>query len=170
MRAPHKKGNTTMKKIKMNDHFVDYKNDTILCGKTFLKNASKYGTPEYEDFVGIRRDYPEFKIVVVEPKKAEAKMTMKGLTREFMEVHIVKLYGEKSKEHEEFQNQKRMSEGYTNPYMYMRKWFVKQYPNWDGKEEKRKEVRARKAAAKIERAKENIVKIEEAATAKKKEA
>ena len=67
-------------------------------------------------------------------------------------------------------NQKKMSEGYTNSYMYMRNWFTKKYPNWDGKEEKRQEIRARKAAAKIERAKENIVRIEEAAVAMKKEA
>lgn len=159
-----------MKNIKMNEHHVDYKNKVIYCGKAFMKNASKYGTPEYNALVGMKRDFPDFKVDVVEPKKAEAKMSMKGLTREFMEVHIVKVYGENSKEHGEFLNQKRMSEGYTNPYMYMRNWFTKKYPNWDGKEEKRKEVRARKAAAKIERANENIVKIEEAAAAKKKEA
>lgn len=157
-----------MKKIKMNACEVNIKNNTIVCGKTFMKNASQYGTPEYNALVGMRRDYPDFKIDVVEPKKAEGKMSMKGLTREFMEVHIVKLYGENSKEHEEFLNQKRMSEGYPNHYMYMRKWFVKKYPNWDGKEDKRKEVRARKAAAKVERAKENITSIEEASIAEKK--
>ena len=87
-----------MKKIKMNACEVNIKNNTIVCGKTFMKNASKYGTPEYNDFVGMKRDYPDYKIVVIEPKKAEGKMSMKGLTREFMEVHIVKVYGEKSKE------------------------------------------------------------------------
>lgn len=157
-----------MKKIKMNACEVNIKNNTIVCGKTFMKNASKYGTAEYNEFVGMKRDFPTYKVVVVEPKKAEGKMSMKGLTREFMELHIVKLYGENSKEHENFLNQKRMSEGYPNSYMYMRNWFVKEYPNWDGKEEKRKEVRARKAAAKVERAKENIAKIEEASATVKK--
>ena len=141
-----------MKKIKMNACEANHENNTILCGKTFMKKASKYGTAEYNEFVGMKRDFPTYKVVVVEPKKAEAKMSTKGLTREFMEVHITKVYGEGSKQHEEFKNLLKMSEGYQNPYMYMRRWFVKEDPNWDGKEAKRQELRAKKAAAKIERA------------------
>lgn len=105
-------------KIKMNAHYVNYETSTIFCGKTFMKNASKYGTPEYNEFVGIRRDYPNFKITVVEPKKAEGKMSLKGLTREFMEHHIITRFGEGSDEHKDFLNQMRMSNAYTNPYLY----------------------------------------------------
>lgn len=151
-----------MKKIKMNAYDFQHETNTILCGKTFMKNASRYGTPEYNEFVGIRRDFPNYRIEIIEPKKAEAKMSMKGLTREFMEHHIITRFGEGSNEHKAFLNEMRMSNAYPNPYMYMRKWFVEKYPNWDGKEDKRKEVRARKAMEKIERAKENIVRIEEA--------
>ena len=90
---------------------------TILCGKTFMKNASIFGTDEYNAFVGMKRDFPNYKVVVVEPKKAEAKMTFKGLTREFMEHHIVTLFGEGSDEHKEFQNQTRISESYPKPLL-----------------------------------------------------
>ena len=145
-----------MKKIKMNACEANHENNTIVCGKTFMKNASKYGTAEYNAFVGMKRDFPTYKVVVVEPKKAEAKMTFKGLTREFMEHHIVTLFGEGSDEHKEFQNQTRMSEGYPNHYMYMRQWFAKAYPNWDNKEAKRQEIRAKKAAARFELAKETF--------------
>ena len=151
-----------MKMIKMNACEANHENNTILCGKTFMKKASKYGTAEYNEFVGMKRDFPTYKVVVVEPKKAEGKMSLKGLTREFMEHHIITRFGEGSDEHKDFLNQMRMSNAYTNPYMYMRKWFVNKYPNWDGKENERKEIRARKAAAKVERAKASIVRIDEA--------
>ena len=154
--SPQRKGKTTMKKIKMNACEANHIDNTIVCGKTFMKNASKYGTAEYNDFVGMKRDFPTYKVVVVEPRKAEARMSTKGLTREFMELHIRKVYGEGSEQHDEFKNMLKMSEGYQNPYMYMRRWFVKANPNWDGKEEKRQELRAKKATAKIERAEEAV--------------
>ena len=145
-----------MKNIKMNAHEINHENNIIYCGKTFMKNASKYGTPEYNEFVGMKRDFPTYKVVIIEPKKAEAKMTFKGLTREFMEVHITRIYGEDSEQYQEFENQKKLSEAYTNPYMYLRRWFAKAYPNWDDKEEKRKELREKKANAKLERAKKDV--------------
>lgn len=151
-----------MKNIKMNAYEVNHIDNTIICGKTFMRNASKYGTAEYNEFVGMKRDFPNYKVVVIEPKKAEGKMSLKGLTRELMELYITTNFGEGSDEHKDFLNQMRMSNAYTNPYMYMRKWFVNKYPNWDNKEKERQEIRARKAAAKVERAKANIVKIDEA--------
>lgn len=151
-----------MKNIKMNEHFVNHEDNTILCGKTFMRNASKYGTAEYNVFVGMKRDFPNYKVVVIEPKKAEGKMSLRGLTRERMELYITTHFGEGSNEYKDFLNQMRMSNAYTNPYMYMRKWFVKEYPDWDGKEKERQVIRARKAAARIDDARENIVKIDEA--------
>ena len=147
-------------KIKMNEGKINHENNTIVCGKTFMKNASKYGTPEYNEFIGMKRDCPNYKVVVIGPRKAEAKMSTKGLTRERMELHITTRFGMNSDEHKEFLNQKRISETYTNPYMSMRKWFVEKYPNWDGKEAEREQLRQKKAMARIENAKNAIAKID----------
>ena len=147
----------------MNESLIDTENNAIVCGKTFMKNASRYGTPEYNAFVGMKRDFPSYKVVVVEPKKAEAKMSTKGLTREFMEIHIATIFGTDSAEYMAFTNQMELSNAYRNPYMYMRRWFVKAYPDWDGKEVKRQEIRARKAAAKAMLVNESIDNDEKAA-------
>ena len=146
-----------MKNTKMNECKINHEESIIYVGKAFMTKASHYGTDEYKVFLNIKHDFPDYDVEVIGPKKAVDKMSTKGLTREFMEYHIVKLYGEESNEHKDFMKEKDLSEAYINPYMYMRKWFVKKYPNWDGKEEKRQEARLKKEVMKIQRAEVAVV-------------
>ena len=157
MRAPKKKGTRIMKNIKMNECKVNHEENTIFVGKSFMTKASQYGTDEYKILLNVKHDFPDYKVNIIGPKKAVDKMSTKGLTREFMEHHIVKRYGAESEQHKEFKKQKDLSEAYINPYMYMRKWFVKKYPDWDGKEEERQEARKKKEAMKIQCAEEATV-------------
>ena len=147
-------------KIKMNDYEVNHKKNTIFCGKTFMKNASKYGTDEYRTFIDMKRDFQSYDVVVVGPKKAEAKMSTKGLTKEFMELYITEKYGEDSQDYASFQGMKRVCGKDRSSYMTMRKWFTKKYPNWDGKQAKRDEVRQKKNEEKMNRAKRTYNDIE----------
>lgn len=133
-----------MKNIKMNEHHVDYKNKVIYCGKTFMKNASKYGTDEYNTYTGLVRDLPDFTFQTVSPKKAEAKMSMKGLTREFIEFYIINEFGADSQDYANFQGMKKLCDNTSNSYMAMRKWFTTRYPDWDGKQAQRDEVKRKK--------------------------
>lgn len=162
--SPHKEGITTMKNTKMNSCTIDHENSSIICGKSFMKNASHYGTDEYKELLSIKHDFPNYEVKVEEPQKAVDKKSMKGLTREFMEYHIVTLYGKDSDRHKEFLNQKKMSEAYKNSYMYLRKWFDNKYPNWDGKEEQRQKAREKKAALRILPAEKSSAEAEEAAS------
>ena len=119
---------TTDAKTAMNGYDIDLENRTLYLGKKFMKLAKQYGTQEYNTFLGLIRDMPDFKIVVREPKKSETRMSVKGLTREFMERHIRTIHGENSAEHKEFKNQLAYSEGQLNPFMYLRGWFLETYP------------------------------------------
>ena len=139
---------STNAKTTLNGYEIDFPNRTFYFGKKFMKLAQQYGTKEYNTFLGMIRDLPDFKIVVREPKKSETRMSTKGLTREFMELHIRTMKGEGSEEYKEFKNQLAYSEGQINPYMYLRKWFLDNYPNWDGKEEQRKEAKKQRDAEK----------------------
>lgn len=134
---------------KMNKCMVNHEDETIYVRKSFMKNASKYGTDEYNEFAAVKRDFPAYKVEIIKPKKAEGKMSMKGLTWERMVIYILTQFGADSEEYREFLNQKHASTGYSNAYMYMRKWFIKTYPNWDDKQEKRDEARAERNADKI---------------------
>lgn len=134
---------------KMNKCMVNHEDETIYVRKSFMKNASKYGSDKYNEFVAVKRDFPAYKVEIVKPKKAEGKMSMKGLTWERMELYILTQFGADSEEYRGFLNQKLASTGYSNAYMYMRKWFVKTYPNWDDKQEKRDEARAERNTDKL---------------------
>ena len=164
MRAPTRKVYTTMKKIKMNEYRINHENSTISCGKTFMKKAGVYGSAEYNVLVGLKQDFPDYRIITVVPARAEERMSMRGLTCEFMEHHIARLYGEDSVAYKTFREQLAYSEAYKNPYMYMRKWFVENYPDWDGKEARRQEKRVQKAAERIHLAEESIAHIQEVAS------
>jgi len=80
MRAPTRKETFTMKKT---GYKVNHETTTISCSQLFLKKASKIGTPEYKALLKARHDFPDYIIEANEPKKTEARMSTKGLTREY---------------------------------------------------------------------------------------
>ena len=135
-------------KIPTNSYKIDLVNRIIYFGLQFMKKAKIYNSAEYHTYLGLTRDMPDFKIVVREPKKSETRMSVKGLTREFMERNIRESFGENSEAYKEFKHQLQFSEGQLNPFMYLRGWFIEKYPNWDGKEEQRKAAKQQREAAK----------------------
>ena len=109
---------------------VNHEAETIYVRKSFMKNASKYGTHEYDELVAIKRDFPAYKVKIINPQKAANKVSMKGLSYQYMGNHIRTHYGENSANYTEYQNLMGMKEETRNHYMSMRKWFVETYPNW----------------------------------------
>ena len=135
-------------KTPTNSYKIDLIERVIYFGLQFMKKAKVYNYAEYHTYLGLIRDMPDFKIVVREPKKSETRMSVKGLTREFMERNIRESFGENSKEYKEFKHQLQFSEGQLNPFMYLRGWFLETYPNWDGKQEQREEAKKQREAVK----------------------
>ena len=139
---------TTDAKTVMNGYDIDLFERKIYFGAQFMKKAKIYNSAEYHTYLGLIRDMPDFKIVVREPKKSETRMSVKGLTREFMERHIRTIHGENSEEYKAFKDQLNYAEGQLNPFMYLRGWFLDNYPNWDGKQEQREAAKKQREAEK----------------------
>ena len=135
-------------KTPMKGYDIDIFERKIYFGAQFIKKAKIYNSAEYHTYLGLIRDMPDFKIVVREQKESKTRMSVKGLTREFMELHIRTIHGESSEQYKDFQKQLQFSEGQLNPFMYLRGWFLETYPNWDGKEEQRKAVKQQREAEK----------------------
>ena len=102
--------------------------DTVQKTITFTKAAMVPNTPAFNELMEMRRMFPEFLVKPRTAKRKDPQNSVKGLTLEFMERHI---RAQHLQDVEEFLRQKRFSEGARSPYMYMRKWFVGKYPNWN---------------------------------------
>ena len=139
---------TTDAKTVMNGYDIDLFERKIYFGAQFMKKAKIYNSAEYHTYLGLIRDMPDFKIVIREQKESKTRMSVKGLTREFMERHIRMNHGENSEQYKDFQEQLKFSEGQLNPFMYLRGWFLDNYPNWDGKQEQREEAKKQREAEK----------------------
>ena len=73
---------------------VNRANGTIELTKKFDKLASRYGTDEYNTLQMVRRDYPNFRVVVKAASKSSNTLT--GLTFDFMRNYIANHDGEDS--------------------------------------------------------------------------
>ena len=139
---------TTDAKTVMNGYDIDLFERKIYFGAQFMKKAKIYNSAEYHTYLGLIRDMPDFEIVIREQKESKTRMSVKGLTREFMERNIRESFGENSEQYKEFKHQLAYSKGQLNPFMYLRNWFLENYPNWDGKEEQRKVAKQQRDAEK----------------------
>ena len=135
-------------KTPMKGYDIDIFERKIYFGAQFIKKAKIYNSAEYHTYLGLIRDMPDFKIVVREQKESKTRMSVKGLTREFMERNIRESFGENSEQYKEFKHQLAYSKGQLNPFMYLRGWFLDNYPNWDGKQEQREEAKKQREAEK----------------------
>ena len=63
---------------------IQIKNNQLVITKSFAKNGYCFGIPEYEMLQTVRRDYPEFKVVLREIKKNTNVDHYKGLNYEYI--------------------------------------------------------------------------------------
>ncbi len=106
---------------------VIHKDNIIALTKRFATAASKPGTKEFKELAKIRQMFPAYEVVARTASPSATRVSMKGLSYDFMEEHIALLH---EADLPAYTQQKRLSQAYKNPYMYMRKWFVETYPNW----------------------------------------
>ena len=113
----------------------DFNTQSIILTKKFAKSASIVGSKDYNTLCRIRKDYPDFKVVVREITKKEGKKnTHKNLTYQAMKVYIETTITEaeaQAKALTELDNAKILGKGQTcGAYLFVRDWFLKQYPNY----------------------------------------
>ena len=67
---------------------INYKNNTIEMNKKFAASASKFGSAEYNNLQIARRDYPDFKVIIISSRSTK-KGSFKGLDYKYMENYIL---------------------------------------------------------------------------------
>ena len=101
---------------------------TIEVTKTFDKAASRFGTREYEAMQQVRKDYPDFAIVVKTVRnKADH---FKGLTYDFMEKYIAS--------HDD--DEKSIMKVFND--LEIKAWFFKTYPEIEAFQKRRESALA----------------------------
>ena len=124
-----------MKNIKLN-----YRKHTIEITKAFEKKAATYNSEEYRMLSKVRRENPDFRVVIVAGSKGRAD-TYKGLTYDYMEKYM------KMKEDKEGletlsqirkQKDDELSFEKTQSFLKTRKWFLEKYPELQVKSKKEK--------------------------------
>ena len=113
----------------------DFDTMTIILTKKFAKSASIVGSNDYNTLCRIRKDYPDYKVVVREIAKKEGKKnTHKNLTYKAMKVFIENTITEaeaQAKALTELANAQILGKGQTcGAYLFVRDWFLKKYPNY----------------------------------------
>ena len=114
----------------MKNYTIDHISGTITMTKAFAKAASKHGTPEYNEIVDLRRDFPTYEVKQREAKKATEKKTYAHLTYKRMEVYIRTMYGERSPQEETYQKVRVLSKSQSGAYAYVKKWFLASFPKY----------------------------------------
>lgn len=111
---------------------IQIKNNQIVISKPFAKNAYCFGTPEYQMLQAVRRDYPDYPVVLREIKKNTTADHYNGLTYEYMKWYIGKYEKEENKEImltalEELIEISRCHSK-SKRYPTIKAWFLEQYP------------------------------------------
>ena len=111
---------------------IDMINCRLIMDRTFAKKASNVRSEEYEILQNVRRDYPNYEVVVRKIKKNPNKKTYSGLTYQYMEDYI-RTHGtreEITKNLKEFEEMKIISQCHSKGFRYptIKKWFLEKYP------------------------------------------
>lgn len=89
----------------MHPFTINYKEKTIELTKSFAKVASHYGTEEYKTLAEVRKDFPNYEVIIKAPVKRK-KDSFKGLTYGYMESYL--------KAKEESEENKKLLEEFNN--------------------------------------------------------
>lgn len=115
-------------------HNIDHINQKVYLTASFLRAASRLGTPEYNELLALRRGLPGYEFKKVEANRKKTTNKNKNLTYANMREHIKAVYGETPKAAEMLKTMERveaLSRIQANPYKYVHDWFVNEFPNYN---------------------------------------
>ena len=115
--------------MKKTGYTVNHAEGKIILTKEFNKRASIPNSPEYNIMMTLRKDFPSYKSALKtishNPNKKTDAVTYKNMIK-----HIITTYGENSLQMKAFEEEKKISLSKKAPYIYMKKWFKTQYPDY----------------------------------------
>lgn len=111
---------------------IDYKNNKIIMDNTFAKNACDTKSDEYAHLQQVRRDYPNYEVVLRTIKKNHNKNTYSGLTYDYMKNYILKYEPVETRKMvlDELEEMIDISlcQNKSRRYPTIKKWFLEKYP------------------------------------------
>lgn len=111
---------------------VSFATMEIIMDRTFAQFCTNTKTEEYAHLQEVRRDYPDYKVIVRTIKKNPQKETYKGLTYEYMEDYILRHETEETALNviKEFNELRNISKCHKQGKRYptIKKWFLNKYP------------------------------------------
>ena len=112
-------------------HSIDHINQKVYLTASFLRAASRLGTPEYNELLALRRELPDYEFKKAEVNRKKTTNKNKNLTYANMREHIKAVYGETKKADEMLKMMERvevLSRIQANPYKYVHDWFIRKFP------------------------------------------
>ena len=113
----------------MTGYKINFAANTITITSDFEKAANDPNTEQYRLLKQIQADYPVMRISRMTRRSPKACNPSKGLTYANMERYI-NVYENAAELLERFEVVKECAASQTNSYMYVKSWFVAQFPNY----------------------------------------
>ena len=119
----------------------DHENKKIRLPKAFAKASGKYGSEEYRMLMEIKRDVPNYE-VIVETTRKQPRDNFKGLTYDYMERYIKKHNSKLIEEFKILRGEKEDMNGLfkSRSYSQIKKWFLTNFPEVKNFETSRTEI------------------------------
>ena len=102
--------------------------NTLSLSESFVKKASRLGTPEYKMVLQYQKDHPDLKMVEMEKKPSEHKRDAVTYTR--ME-QTIKLCRDSEARMKQYERMRTWAEIQDAPFLKLKAWFLNNYANYD---------------------------------------
>ena len=101
--------------------------NTLSLSESFVKKASRLGTPEYKMVLQYQKDHPNLKMVEMEKKPSEHKRDAVTYTR--ME-QTIKLCRDSESRMKQYERMRTWAEIQDAPFLKLKAWFLNNYANY----------------------------------------
>lgn len=115
--------------MKNNTYKIDFVNNTLTMSKAFEEALNNPASEEYKLFLQLRADFPGLTIIRKTRRAPKKARPTKNLTYKHMEQYM-SVFKNADELLAQFEAVKTCSKGQSNPYLYVKGWFVTQFPNY----------------------------------------
>ena len=110
-----------------NGYYIDFATNTLTITNEFNRRANNPSTPEYATMRQIRNECPNIQVVIRKVRRRRAPHD--HLTYDKM-VAFIACQREAARLLQEFKTVRTMAGAQSNPYSYVKRWFLATFPNY----------------------------------------
>lgn len=114
----------------MRDYKVDFAANTVTVTKAFAEKANQINTEEYKTLMQLKKDFPGIDVVYKTRRRSTNVNANKGLTYMNMESYI-NVFDNRDELLNAFKLVKKLSVVQKNKFLFVKAWFVAQFPDYD---------------------------------------